>query len=116
MAFITRQWLQGRTSRNRGHCPVKVEIKTDRSTGAWSKENEVVLDLYARTRDEESFEVQSYQAIYLRSDEVGYLANSLVQASDAPTKMDLAVTILADLSDSELVATMSRALIKREKR
>lgn len=98
--YITSQWLRGFPERPRGHYPVKVSIKSLKSTGKWERGHKIVCKIEA------SKPSGDYQRIYMTQGELHSTLRKFITGSSLQMRINMAKSILKELDDPELFALL----------
>lgn len=104
MGFITNQWLKGEPERDRSYSPV--EGKVSGHSLPW-KNHDVVFDIRIERPD------GARQIMHLTQGEIDKLLPSVMECGEQSIRLEAALDILADLTDTELLQFLTRLLSKR---
>lgn len=108
MGLIAKQWLQGSVERNRRHMPTGVTLKAaDMDKSPWAEDNRVVAQIEARRRD------GNYLSLYVTQEDLLHLVPTLSRAADVPTKRKIAMDVLCEFNDAELLSLLAEILPSR---
>jgi hypothetical protein len=108
MGFVSNQWLnRGMGLRKRSYHPVPVSIECEEARDSWSRQNEVVIGLFARKTGGE------YHSLYLSQAEVDKAAVTLVARMTERKREALLDQLLRDLSNESLLKALLADLKKR---
>jgi hypothetical protein len=118
MGYMSNQWLnRGQGLRNRRYRPVPVSVACDKPSDAWSRRNEVKIELTARKPDSE------YQTLHLTQAEADKAAATVVSAMTPAAADKVAATVVSNMSQdgrdkllADLLSALAADLRKRGRR
>ena len=108
MGYMTNQWVnRGRGLRSRGYSPIGVEVVAENPDDSWSSANRIAVDLSARRSNGEK------QLIHIEIEEAEAATPIFVAACRPTIKTQVAVQILAQLTDKQLLRVLAKVLKPR---
>ncbi len=107
MAWISNQTLRGDPKKKRGHHPVSARVRVYVPHTKWSKDNRVVV------RVEVIRDGGDYQFIDLIQQEANVAAWILSLNADSETRLKIALDVLKQFDDSELLAALKPVFSRR---
>lgn len=110
MGFMSNQWLNtGQGLRNRSYWPKKVKVKALKGNDQWSVKNDIKVKIIATKEDYE------YQILHLTAPEADIVTPIIWSACSPQLRSELALQVLAELNDKELLRLLAKDLKHRLK-